>query len=83
MEIEPLQQTITARVGRQIMLVRTARGVLQKDLAAEAGLCQSQLSGMEKGQRTIDIERLSDIARVLNCSIVDLLPESARGRRQA
>ncbi len=81
MDTDSQRRTITAQVGRQIMLVRTERGVLQKDLAAKTGIAQPQLSGIEKGHRTIDIEKLADIADVLGCSIVDLLPESARKRR--
>ena len=54
MDTDSQRRTITAQVGRQIMLVRTERGVLQKDLAAKTGIAQPQLSGIEKGHRTID-----------------------------
>ena len=69
-----------AQVGRQIMLVRTERGMLQGDLAAGAHLKQSQLSGMERGKRPITIEHLANFARVLRCSMVDLLPPSAKSK---
>lgn len=79
MDTEPQpEKSLTAQVGRQIMLVRTERGVLQGDLAAGAKLKQSQLSGMERGKRPITIEHLGNFARVLRCSVVDLLPPSAK-----
>lgn len=78
-ELQP-EKSLTAQVGRQIMLVRTERGMLQGDLAAGTHLKQSQLSGMERGKRPITIEHLGNFARVLRCSIIDLLPPSARSK---
>lgn len=77
------EKSLTAQVGRQIMLVRTERGMLQGDLAAGAKLKQSQLSGMERGKRPITIEHLGNFARVLRCSVVDLLPPSAKSKPAA
>jgi transcriptional regulator with XRE-family HTH domain len=81
MVVEPQSElSFTAQVGRQIMLVRTERGMLQGDLAAGAKLKQSQMCGIERGKRPITIEHLANFARVLRCSVVDLLPPSAKSK---
>jgi transcriptional regulator with XRE-family HTH domain len=38
------------------------------------------MCGIERGKRPITIEHLANFARVLRCSVVDLLPPSAKSK---
>ena len=75
--------TVTQQIGRQIVSHRTARGMLQGELAAKAGLRQSHLSNIEQGKRTISVEILAVIADALNCKMADLMPVHQGGTRAA
>ena len=71
-------ETVTEQVGRRIMLRRTLLRMRQGELAAGAKLKQSQMCDIERGKRPITTEHLANFARVLRCSVVDLLPPCAR-----
>ena len=75
--------TVTQQIGRQIVSHRTARGMLQGELASKAGLRQSHLSNIEQGKRTISVEVLAVIADGLNCKMADLMPVHQGGKRVA
>ncbi len=52
--------------GRAIRLARVARGMSQKDLAADAGVTNTYLSLIEKEHRTPSLDKLEAIARALD-----------------
>lgn len=56
-----------------------AAGLMQKDLAFEAGLSTSAVSRAELG-RGSSLETIRSIADVLDCEVTDLLPLRAGGR---
>lgn len=62
-------------VGERIKELRRAAGLTQVDLADRAGLSQSEVCRMEKGQRSITVDRLSSIARALGVSASSLLDD--------
>ncbi|ADE14297.1 helix-turn-helix domain protein [Nitrosococcus halophilus Nc 4] len=56
-----------------IKVWRTYRGLTQHDLAEQAGLSQSYLAMMEKGEREGTVKALKRIAKALNVDIDDLV----------
>ena len=71
-------------LSRQLRLRRQAAGLTQKALAARVGyLSAGIITEMEKGQQFPGLEKLILLARVLNCTVGDLLEEqSEAGMRQ-
>jgi transcriptional regulator with XRE-family HTH domain len=62
-------------IGRQIRTVRKAKGWSQEQLAAEAGIDRSYMSGIERGVRNISVLKLASLAQVLGTRLSDLLPK--------
>lgn len=52
-------------IGERVKRLRTARGLKQQELADKAGLAQSTISGVEKGDRQINPSSLVELAHVL------------------
>lgn len=78
---DEMPETVTAQIGRIIMLRRTALGMLQGELAEKMGMSQAHLSNIEKGKRSLTVEVMAAFASVLGCEMVDLLPPSRSGKR--
>lgn len=64
---------IKVRVGRRIRYLRTARGITQEMLSAQAGLSRASLSWIENGKSEAGLCTLEDIARALGVKIVDIV----------
>jgi len=63
-----------AALGQYVREVRTASGIKQGDLAQKVGVHQSWVSSLENGNiTTLNLDRLSKIAVVLNISTYKLL----------
>ena len=73
-------KNLTKQIGARIALYRESVGLSQTAVAKKAGLSPSHLCNMEKGDRSIDVEKLGAIARALNCKIIDLLPVAEGGQ---
>jgi len=68
---------IQMNIGEIIKRRRTSEGLTQVELSQKSALSQSQISQVEKGvSENITIGNLRNIAKALNCSVIDLLPES-------
>ena len=67
-------QTVTAQIGRKILLRRKSRGISQCDFAAMAGMSPPHLSNIEQGKRVLTVEVLATIAGHLGCQMADLMP---------
>ena len=80
---DEIPETVTAQIGRNILLRRTALGMLQGELAQKAGMSQAHLSNIEQGKRSLTVEVLAVFANVLDCEMADLLPASRAGKRAA
>lgn len=66
-------------IGRNISRMREKRGMNQVQLAQEVGITQSAISQIEKGIKNPSLQVGSEIARVLRCSIEDLVDEPDQG----
>lgn len=62
-------------VGERIRELRRSCGMTQTMLATQAGISQSELCRIEKGQRSITVARLSSIAQALKVSASSLLDD--------
>lgn len=64
-----------AAVGRRIKDRRAHEGINQVDLARLIGMPQSQVSDIERGERSLRVEQLRAIAIILRASMSYLLGE--------
>lgn len=53
-------------IGERVKRLRTARGLSQIELGARAGVAQSTISGIEKGDRQIQPSSLIELAHALH-----------------
>jgi len=60
-------------IGKQLRLVREGHQLLQKDLAASAGLDKSYISKLERGLADPTFSTLSKIAKAYHLSVAHLL----------
>ena len=61
--------------GRRIRAFRKLKGLTQKDLAEKLGVSLSFLGEVERGVREPSIKFLSDIAKVLDIQVEELIPK--------
>ena len=59
---------IDKHVGRQLRVMRAARGMTQEDLSSKLGISYQQLHKYETGANSIAASRLYDIAQLLGVS---------------
>lgn len=59
--------------GERVKRARTAAGVGQAELARLIGVAPSTLCDLEKGRHRWTVERLREVARVLNVELTELL----------
>jgi len=64
---EPTRE-IDKHVGRQLRVMRAARGMTQEDLSGKLGISYQQLHKYETGANSIAASRLYDIAQILGVS---------------
>lgn len=68
------------RIGERIRRARERRGLTQRQLAERTGYSQSTVAGWESGRRGCRLEALQRVARVLNLSIGELVPDASHVR---
>tara|TARA_R110002049_G_scaffold273751_6_gene451592 strand:+ start:160 stop:546 length:387 start_codon:yes stop_codon:yes gene_type:complete len=66
----------TEAIGSQIRKVRVKKGITQEEIAEKLSLSQSSYSKLENGEIIIDIERLQEIATILDVPNSDFIPHS-------
>ena len=59
----------------RIKEIRKLRQMTQQELADKVGVSQVQIGRLEKSTRTLDVDMLADIAKVLNVEVWELLPK--------
>jgi transcriptional regulator with XRE-family HTH domain len=65
------------QIGDIVKRKRADLTLTQKDLEESSGVTQSMISKVEAGNAdNVSIEILRKLAKALNCSVIDLLPES-------
>lgn len=62
-------------IGKRIKNTRLEKNIKQKELANELGVSIAYMSKIEKGNTKINLERLIQIARILNVCPAQLLNE--------
>lgn len=66
-----------ARIGEQIKIIRSRRGMIRKDLSRHSDVSERYLAQAETGKANISIALLWRIAHALDVEISDLLPETS------
>lgn len=61
------------RIGHKITVRRAVLRMNQAELARRIGVAQSYISMLERGERTLNDEKLERIAEALKCKPEDLL----------
>lgn len=59
----------------RIREIRKQRQMTQQELAEKVGVSQVQIGRLEKSTRTLDVDMLADIAKVLGVEVWELLPK--------
>lgn len=62
-------------VGSHLRRFRDARRMTQSEVAWHAGITQAALSNYENGKRDVPLPSLLSLARVLEVSPIELVPE--------
>ena len=57
------------RIGRRIAELRESRGMSQIELSDKAGIKQPNLSRIESGKYSTNIDLIAKIAEAMNCRI--------------
>ncbi len=69
--------TYLMQIGDIVKRKRADLNLTQKGLEESSGVTQSMISKVEAGNAdNVSIEILRKLAKALNCSVIDLLPES-------
>ena len=61
------------KVGKNIRHVRVAKGYSQEYMASKLGMSQNNFSKIEKGEVNLSVDRLSEIAKLLEVEPTELL----------
>ena len=72
---------VRKRVGINLKRLRLDRHLSQEDLAFEAGLHRTYISGVERGVRNPTVMVLEEIAKALKVPAAKLLEEMPRVRK--
>ncbi len=67
-----------AELGARVRAWRARRGMTRKQLAADSGLSERFLAGVESGKGNVSINSLHLAARALNITIIELLQDAQR-----
>ena len=62
-------------VGEQIRTIRESKGISQSWLAKNAGISQPALCQIERGTKNPSLQIGAELARLLDCTVEDLLAE--------
>jgi len=71
--LDPVSKDPLKSVGRQVRARRQDLGLSQLDLASEADMDRTYLSGIERGERNLGLRNLFKLARALKTTPADLL----------
>ncbi|ABU74107.1 helix-turn-helix domain-containing protein [Vibrio campbellii] len=60
--------------GNNLRLMRKSKSISQDKLALLADIDRSYIGRIERGEVNITLEKAYQLARVLGCDVIDLLP---------
>lgn len=63
-------------IGQKIRKIRASRELTQDNLAYELGITKSAYSKIERGETNVSINRLTEIAKILEVDIVDFFKDA-------
>ncbi len=66
----------TVKLGKKVNFFRKQKKISQKELAKCINASQSNISNLEHGKNKFNINKLSEIANVLDVTLDDLLEDS-------
>ncbi len=66
-------------IGQAIARQRRLCGLVQEQLSEAAGLAQASSSQMERGRALPGLDRLAQLAQLLDCRLVDWVAEGGTG----
>lgn len=70
------------QIGDIVKCKRLDLSLVQKELESRSGVTQSMISKIENGSaENVSIDVLRKLAKALNCSLVDLLPEADKSSK--
>ncbi|WDZ51914.1 helix-turn-helix transcriptional regulator [Acinetobacter vivianii] len=69
-----MNQGLAESIGSQIRKLRKQERVSQEQLALLTGIDRSYLGRIERGEVSVTVEKLAQIAHVLNVDIKNLIP---------
>lgn len=71
-----MNQELARSIGSQIRNARKQKNISQEQLALLTGIDRSYLGRIERGEVSVTVEKLAQIAYVLNVGINNLIPYS-------
>ena len=77
------EQQVLCEFGRRVRVARDALGWTQEDLAEEAGLDDSYVGGVERGERNIGLLNVNKLAVALGEPFDGFLPHRTKRRRRS
>ena len=69
----PASPDICVRFGRRVRQLRTDRGLSQEQLAHQADLDRTYISGIERGRRNVALRAIEKVAAGLEISVAELM----------
>ncbi|MCL1144167.1 transcriptional regulator [Shewanella sp. UCD-FRSSP16_17] len=70
-----MKKKIAIEFGKKLAEIRKDKGLLQKDLSQQCGFSLNYIGILERGEKSITLEKVYVIASVLECSVYDLIPD--------
>lgn len=72
--LPPTSEILKEPIGDKIKSVRDEKGLSQAELAEKLGCARATIVNIESGGQLPTLDFIFDIAKVLGCSYLDLLP---------
>lgn len=69
--IKETEESILKNFGEKIRTLRKIKGWSQEELAFQAGLDRTYISGIERGRRNISLINIHRIAQALNVNLLN------------
>lgn len=71
--MQPANSALVRAFARNLRKLREAKGISQEELAHQAGLDRTYVSGCERGLRNASLASVEKLAKALGCHPRDLL----------
>ena len=70
-----MKKKIAIEFGKKLAEKRKEKDILQKDLSQQCGFSLNYIGIVERGEKSISLEKVYVIAAILECSVHDLIPD--------